>query len=764
MAETQDQERAKQRLFRIQADVLVEGNLKVGPDGGLEDLWSASLAEAIRVLRAPEPAPKQVKYFSGSQPRREEIEAIDEAALSSEMRGEARDNMVRLLCSDMLHLCMALKPQRCCPATLEDPNISMQHVKGFFEGASEEALDRSLEDLDKLVQAILAEGCDDMAESPAKLRALLVMMNHPRLANAMPGGDGEEEMKNFLRLLGQLHAHSKTRNVLSKWYASFPIAELDEALGRVRQYLTIAMLQAQDQLDSNSMEAVANAARRGAFTCQTRNLLRLHDIYWRANEKRRERALHWKTRREAELMRERGELPDAELAEFLAPSQFHNDAINSSEGLLKNDLKEVLEMQQRGQYWAALEEDKRHDFGVVEFPFVLTPVSKVRMLGIESLIMQREEVRSAMAMQFISGRVFTNPWLVLKVRRTSIIGDALQQLAQVGSSQMKKPLKVVFDGEEGVDEGGVQKEFFQILIEEMYKEDYGMFEKVENENFWFNKNSFEASVQFELFGSVLGLAIYNQVILDVRFPPAVYSTLMLGKQAKLGLSDLLDFQPSLARGLIQLLEWSDRDSFESTFGSLTFMVDYECFGTKAEVELKEGGKDIAVTFDNREEYVQRYCDWIFNTSVQRQSTSFRKGFDQCIGDTLFRQLFRSDELELVICGQLELDFDSLQAVTQYQDGYTEKSPTVQWFWEVVKSLDEDAKRNFLMFCTGCDRAPVGGLGKLPFIISRGGPDSSMLPSVHTCFNHVLLPEYSSKEKLERLLHIAIKNCTGFGLM
>mmetsp|Transcript_67165 Transcript_67165/g.160858 ORF Transcript_67165/g.160858 Transcript_67165/m.160858 type:complete len:760 (+) Transcript_67165:92-2371(+) len=759
MSDTQADE-AKKRFFRVQADVIL-GMHQPHDEGGLDNIWSGSVAEALKVAGGGQKAPR---YFSGAPPKKESIELIDKAALSTDGGSEHRDHAVRLFCSDFFNLCMALKPRKCSAATAEDPNLNLQHVVGFFEGASEAGLDASLAELNKLVQAILEEGCEEMAQSPPKLRAVLVMLSHPRIANAMPGGEGEDEMKNLLRLIGQLQAHSPARTVLSQWFAAMPIAELEDALARVRQYLTIAILQAQDQLDSNSVEAVATAARRGGFAGDTRNLLRLHDIYWRANEQRRIRAYDWKTRRQAERMREQGELPDAELGQSLSPNLFHNDAINGCEGLLKHDLKEVLEMHARALYWAALQEDQRRDFGIVEFPFVLTPVSKVRMLGLESLLMQREEVRNAMALQFISGRVFANPWLVLKVRRTSVIEDALQQLASLGSAALKKPLKVVFDGEDGVDEGGVQKEFFQLLIEDMYKEDYGMFERVENQNFWFNKNSFEASLQFELFGTVLGLAIYNQVILDVRFPMAVYKKLLGGNHAKLGLSDLLDFQPSLARGLIHLLEHSDRETFESTFGSITFAVDYDCFGTRQEVELKEGGKDIAVTFDNREEYVERYCDWIFNTSVQRQCNSFRKGFDQCIGDTLFRQLFGPDELELVICGQLELDFDALQSVTQYQDGYTQKSPIVSWFWEVVKALDASSQRNFLMFCTGCDRAPVGGLGKLPFIISRGGPDSNLLPSVHTCFNHMLLPEYSSKEKLERLLTIAIQNCTGFGLM
>lgn len=38
---------------------------------------------------------------------------------------------------------------------------------------------------------------------------------------------------------------------------------------------------------------------------------------------------------------------------------------------------------------------------------------------------------------------------------------------------LKKQLRVQFRGEEGLDEGGVQKEFFQLLIEELFNEDFG---------------------------------------------------------------------------------------------------------------------------------------------------------------------------------------------------------------------------------------------------------------------------------------------------
>jgi hypothetical protein len=55
----------------------------------------------------------------------------------------------------------------------------------------------------------------------------------------------------------------------------------------------------------------------------------------------------------------------------------------------------------------------------------------------------------------------------------------------------------------------------------------GMFTfQSETQTVWFNPTSFESDAQFTLIGIVLGLAIYNNIILDVHFPMVVYRKLM----------------------------------------------------------------------------------------------------------------------------------------------------------------------------------------------------------------------------------------------
>jgi hypothetical protein len=50
-------------------------------------------------------------------------------------------------------------------------------------------------------------------------------------------------------------------------------------------------------------------------------------------------------------------------------------------------------------------------------------------------------------------------YLALKVNRDNILDDTLKQVSG-GNINFKKPLRVMFIGEPGIDEGGVRKEFF----------------------------------------------------------------------------------------------------------------------------------------------------------------------------------------------------------------------------------------------------------------------------------------------------------------
>ncbi|XP_035724686.1 ubiquitin-protein ligase E3A-like isoform X1 [Vespa mandarinia] len=422
-------------------------------------------------------------------------------------------------------------------------------------------------------------------------------------------------------------------------------------------------------------------------------------------------------------------------------------------------LSDAIEMDKDFAYYKSEEPQK---FSFMNYAFILTPATKTLGLYYDNRIRMYNERRMSF-LQTVVGQP-TNPYLRLKVRRDHLIDDALVELEMVAMenpSDLKKQLVVEFEGEQGVDEGGVSKEFFQLVVEEIFNPDYGMFTTQEDTQLtWFNPTSFESDAQFTLIGVVLGLAIYNNVILDVRFPMVVYRKL-LGRKG--GFADLEDWSPTLYRTLTELMAYTE-DDMSDTFMQ-TFRVGYkDVFGSISFHDLRENGDETYVTQENKKEFVDLYADFLLNKSVERQFKAFRRGFQMVTDESPLALLFRPEEIEQLVCGSKIFDFAELEAATEYEGGYTVDSEAVRNFWRVAHSLPPESQRRLLQFTTGSDRVPVGGLSRLKMVIARHGPDSDRLPIAHTCFNVLLLPDYSTIEKLQDRLLKAINYSKGFGML
>ncbi|XP_065184832.1 ubiquitin-protein ligase E3A-like [Sycon ciliatum] len=398
-------------------------------------------------------------------------------------------------------------------------------------------------------------------------------------------------------------------------------------------------------------------------------------------------------------------------------------------------------------------------FSVMRYPFLLSLEYKASILKVDCRLRQRLE----RGIFQLGNMLYITPYLKLQVRREHIMQDALVQLeiaASDDAESLKKQLYVEFEGEQGVDEGGVQKEFFQILIEQLFNADFGMFTYEETTRlFWFNPVSFENKSHFTLIGMLLGLALYNNVILDIHLPSVVYRKLM-------GISgsfdDLKDSHPGIASGLQQMLDYRGEDFVE--IFDCTFNIGYQdVFGESLAHDLVPNGSEVMVTASNVKEYVTLYTDFLLNKMVAEQFDAFKKGFTVVTHKSNIIEWFLPDELELLICGRKTLDFDGFEANAAY-DGYDKDTEIIRHFWEIVNSFNEENKRRLLSFCTGSDRVPIGGLKALNFTIVRSGPDSDRLPSAHTCFNTLLLPHYKDRDTLRTRLLIAISHAKGFGMV
>lgn len=403
-------------------------------------------------------------------------------------------------------------------------------------------------------------------------------------------------------------------------------------------------------------------------------------------------------------------------------------------------------------------------FSFLEHPYMLNITNKVEKLYRDNLVSMFSERHRAVIHSVLTG-VADIPYLVLKVSRETIIEDALVQLetiADLNPIDLRKQLRVEFHGEEGVDEGGLQKEFFQLIIEKLFDPMYGLFLYDEaTQQHWINPNSLESDSEYRLIGLLLGLAIYNNIILDIHFPMVIYRKLL---GCPVDFSDLFSSHPVVANSLKSMLNFDDDPAkFQESF-----MVNFEVsspdmFGNECKHELKENGKSVVVTMENRQEFVDLYTDWILAKSIHKKFKAFKQGFDLVMSQSCLADLVIAEELEIIICGSTEWDIDALEESTRY-DGFTARQPVIVNFWEIVREFSESQRKKLLSFITGSDRIPVGGLSKLKLIIVKNGSDSDRLPTAHTCFNALLLCDYVSKEKLRERLVKAISNSKGFGMI
>lgn len=448
---------------------------------------------------------------------------------------------------------------------------------------------------------------------------------------------------------------------------------------------------------------------------------------------------------------------------------------------------------------------RRGGFSFCQYPFFLSIGAKIRVLQYDARRQMELKAREAF-FDSILGRKVVNQHLVLRVRRDCLVDDSLRAVSEVvgaGQEEIKKGLRIDFIGEEGVDAGGLRKEWFLLLVRDIFDPQHGLFVYDDDSRYcYFNPYCFETSDQFFLVGVLLGLAIYNSTILDIALPPFAFKKLLAAAPSTpnnvprstlhLTLDDLADYRPSLAHGLRQLLAYEG--DVESTF-SLDFVVDTDRYGQVVRVPLCPNGENKPITNANRREYVDLYVHYLLDTAVMRQFEPFKRGFyTVCGGNAL--SLFRAEEIELLVRGSDErLNVESLKGVAAYGDwgdpnhtstsgggggngnranitngvnSNTKSDPAeteqvIQWFWSFLDRLDPASQRKVLGFITGSDRIPALGATHLTIRLVCLGEDCDRFPVARTCFNALCLYRYRTREKLERMLWRAVEESEGFGL-
>lgn len=356
----------------------------------------------------------------------------------------------------------------------------------------------------------------------------------------------------------------------------------------------------------------------------------------------------------------------------------------------------------------------------------------------------------------------------VSVRRENVFLDSYKSLYFKTAKEIKTSrLNIKFQGEEGVDAGGVTREWYQVLSRQMFNPDYALFSPVAADSTTFHPNRTswvnpEHLSFFKFIGRIVGKAIYDQKVLDCHFSRAVYKRL-LGKQVSMRDMETLDLD--YYKSLLWMLENDITDIITETFS-----IETDDYGEQKVIDLVPNGREIPVTEANKQEYVQCVVDYRLVKSVQEQLDAFLQGFHDIISEESV-EIFDEQELELLISGMPDIDIEDWRINTEYHN-YSPGSAQIKWFWRAVRSFDAEERAKLLQFVTGTSKVPLNGFSKLEgmngiakFNIHRNYGSKDRLPSSHTCFNQLDLPEYESYETLKGALLTAItEGREGFGFV
>ena len=290
----------------------------------------------------------------------------------------------------------------------------------------------------------------------------------------------------------------------------------------------------------------------------------------------------------------------------------------------------------------------------------------------------------------------------IKVRRSHLLHDSIEAVMSLGPTDMRKIWRFEFLGEVGIDAGGLQREWFQLVTEQLFDPDMGLWLPSASNQMAMRINpASEIScpenhlIYFRFLGRVMGKALFDGQIVAGHMVRHLYKHI-LGWPVTF--EDLEIPDESYYNSLKSLI---GLDNIEDMCLDFTFLEND--LGENRSVELVPDGANIDVTNDNLPQFLEANMKYHMMDRVKAQLTELLLGFYDVVPEPLLT-IFDFQELELLMCGLPKIDIDDWMANTNYQ-GYFERSGknanTVQWFWEIVKDeFDHEQRARLLQFSTG----------------------------------------------------------------
>ena len=292
------------------------------------------------------------------------------------------------------------------------------------------------------------------------------------------------------------------------------------------------------------------------------------------------------------------------------------------------------------------------------------------------------------------------------VRRNHLVDDSFAAIAKLKApmtAKMRHRLWITFTGEQGLDYGGLSREWFSLLTTELFNPYHGLFEYSATDNYTLqiNPNSGICNENhlswFKFIGRVCGMAVFHKKLINAFFIRPFYS-MMLGKTIQL--SDMESVDIEFHNSLCHIRDNDPEDL------CLTFEVDDDVFGEAVSRDLIPRGRDFAVVEENKMEYINLIVQWRFVQRVREQMAAFLHGFQEVIPAESIG-VFDEGELELLLGGIGSINVRDWRDHTDYKN-YSPEDAVIQWFWRLVLSFGDEMRSRLLQFVTGTSRVPMNG--------------------------------------------------------
>ncbi|KAJ8610544.1 hypothetical protein CTAYLR_009743 [Chrysophaeum taylorii] len=352
------------------------------------------------------------------------------------------------------------------------------------------------------------------------------------------------------------------------------------------------------------------------------------------------------------------------------------------------------------------------------------------------------------------------------VRRETIVDDVLSHFSEQQNDRRpgqhhatRWPLKVTFEGEAGVDEGGLTVEMFRLFFDQVLEESRGLFESSGGDVVLPRPPETAADPRFlaklEAFGRSLVTACYEGCGAPSKLGPSLFKFLARGaRHVSAGdsraLRDLQKFDPQLGASLEYMLTHSPNAGTD--------------WGLDFDDVSPDDHQPRPVTEANKHSFVVLKVRRVLTGCRHDSLLAIRRGFETALSElspeaSPFLKLFSSTDWRVMLCSdQDDLRPEQVLDVVQFIN-FNATSIVPDAFRRTIESISTDSLRRFLVFATGAPSLP-NDLSDFKLQV-RAQPRSNALPVAHVCFYHLDIPDYADENQFITKFMMAIHEASTF---